>query len=319
MEQIGFSFAGETPSFVLAAPGTWGKDSLTATAAAHLARLDSADAALLGLVGPARALFAEYIQTLRRSLASQVERMALAPGVEFRVWGERNRYEEEDLSAFIAHCSAMVGSGFDGIEYKIRDTPQMKAVGMYVRGVGTLVARVWPGFSVGLDFTLIERENFFLDSYRDGSPSIELAYNEWPRGMCQRFAESGNEVPVGITHMVNGREYVITGSCSGGRAKSWRADGWALAPAATWDGPTFTYETLIKAYDAGTMERGDHRGQLVRVRGVLCVLESFATLTDANGDANFRLALDAPEEALVEGTDWEDEEAEEGAELEACA
>lgn len=280
MDQLGFSFEEAAPSFVLAAPGTWDPAGLCATEEGHRARLDAALSALAAIPEPARALFAAAIAAERAGLAHQVARMTLSEGASFRLWGQRVRYSLEELQPFMDHCQGEAGARSAAAEYKVTTRKSMHVAAMFVPGVGTLVARVWPGVSEGLDFTLQERDTALLDAYDDGAPSISFPAGRRAESMCQRFCESGDTVPSAITNSVDGRRYVVTGTAFSGRgSNAWTADAWTLVPAAQWDGPTFTYRTLIQAYDAGTMQRGDHRGQLVKVRGVLCVLESYATLS----------------------------------------
>lgn len=317
MSQLGFCFADIVPSFALAAPGTWDQSGRCATAADHAARLDAAEAALQSIVGPARPLFAQRIAAERDALQEQVARMELAPDEEFTVWGARDSYEDYEVAPFIEHCRAMRGVGFEGIEieieFKVREDRAMVVAAMYVAGVGSLVARIWPGLSAGLDYSL-ERDAFFLASYQDSAPTIVMDCGEPPASMCQRLCESETKIPVAITNEINGRKYVITGASYGGRSEMWTAQAWTVIPATQWDGPTFTYRSMIEEYDAGTMQRGDHRGQLLTVRGELCVLDSFATLTGVYVPRRYdRAASEADEAAPTEdeqtedfAMDWED-------------
>ncbi|UUZ66348.1 hypothetical protein LP417_35650 (plasmid) [Polaromonas sp. P1-6] len=111
------------------------------------------------------------------------------------------------------------------------------------------------------------------------------------------------------TFTVAGREYVQLG---GMHSQSRReGDAWLVGALSDWTGPTFeSYTSHIAAYNAGTVERGDNRGVLVKVRGLVCVLVSPALVYDDNA-ADAVIAADEEEDESYEDAEDAFEESEE--------
>ena len=92
------------------------------------------------------------------------------------------------------------------------------------------------------------------------------------------MAEASDGIASVRTFAHCGRDYTISGVLYGGQME---ADAWAIVPRQLWSGPVYTRNELHAAYDAGDIERGDHRGHLVKVRGQVCVLEAMSLFHDA--------------------------------------
>ena len=95
----------------------------------------------------------------------------------------------------------------------------------------------------------------------------------------QALAEASDGLASVRTFAHGGREYTITGVVYG---RQMEADAWAIVPHRFWSGQTYTRNELHAAYDAGDIERGNHRGHLVKVRGQVCVLEAMSLFHDAS-------------------------------------
>lgn len=305
--QGGFDFGeieGAAAAFALQPLGTWGGDSQGFTKAQHEAKLNAAGVCVLSVVGPSRPLFDECLRAEREALELQVTTQMPDENFEFRLWGGRHverNLTDKGMQAFFDHCVAHEGADYDGIIYKVRGALTMLTASMHVPGLGSLTVRQWADAGFGLDFSLIDRDTFFLDSYLDGRPEIASHYAVW--GKCygaQKLSEAGNTIASLPTFTIAGREYVQLGCAY--RHTRGEAGAWLVGSVSDWRGPTFgSYQAHIAAYDAGTVERGDHRGLLVRVRGVVCVLVSPALVYDDNAAGFTVICDDEDDEQTDEG------------------
>lgn len=310
--QCGFDF-GETEDgvsvFSLQPLGTWDKRSPSLKIAQHEVRLAAAEERVLSVVGPSRGLFANCLQAEREAFALQLKCQCATEETEFSLWGARHTqpsFSDDDLQAFFNHCVTHEGANYNGIIYKVRRELTMLTASMHVPGLGSLTVRNWSRAGLGLDFHLIDRDTFFLESFRDGRREIELPYSVW--GSCcgaQKLSDAKGIASL-PTFTVAGREYVQLGGMYSQSRREGEA--WLVGALSDWRGPTFeSYQIHIAAYNAGTVERGDNRGLLVKVRGVVCVLVSPALVYDDNVGVK-AIAVDEPQEDAEEEFEESEEE-----------
>lgn len=278
-EQFGFDFGADAPVLRAMPAGTWLDKSYTrlaieegfARAKAHLAHLEDVERDVLAL-------------TLNAAIAGHEESMS------WRSKGDNDDqlytlrrfnpdYDDELVLCFIAHCKCQLVARASSAEYKVTDTPDDVSVGVYYPGIGSVVARWYKrSGNSSIDFSF-GRDTHFLDSYRDAFDAVYCDQLVWEDVYAaQTLAESGDKIASVRTFTVGAREYVNKGA-------HWSKDyaqciAYAIVPACEWQGDTYTYKTLIQAFDNGAKERGDSRGLLVRVRGQLCVLEKFVSVYD---------------------------------------
>lgn len=275
--QFGFDFEIDfARSFAEHAPGTWNRPMIELEQ--FRAVLDNADAPVARIAGPARALFRLAIDAAKVQLAT--DEWTLRTGkVQFH--DVQVDVPDDHIGLFIAHCVGMQGSDFYGIQYKVRQGLDVIA-GMYLDKVGTLVAYKWKGGQTRLAFQPF-RATLFLDSYADHRPVIELPYAIWHKSYCaDKLCNAQTKLANVQPFMYQGRKYVVTGGSSHHNVAVY--DGWRLCALADWKGPTYTYASHGVAANEGKVERGDHRGLIVLVRGQKYVMESGAVFHDQNVD-----------------------------------
>jgi hypothetical protein len=266
--------------------GTWNAGPRALTRAQHEARLVAAEACVLCIAGPPRLLFAACLRAQREALEQQLKSQCHPDDAVFALAGQGPYLDravtDAGLPAFFAHCLAHDGAHEAGLVYKVRRALTVQSAAVHVPGLGSLTVRRWEGGGFGLAFCLIERDRFFLASYQDGQPALEAPYAVW-RKCCsvQNLIKAGYryETAALSSFAIAGREYVqLGGSYHNTKIE---ACAWRVGSLADWRGPIFNnYHALIAACNAGTVELGDHRGLLVRVRGGVCVLVSAALLYD---------------------------------------
>lgn len=280
-DQFGFDFGDNSLSvYAEQAEGTWLRPGYTT---AQLARIfATVDTLLGGMPIAARPLFLAGVTAAREVLAQQVERFGDDYDGEIHLWRSNFEVDDVHLSAFVTYCEQHCGKSIDGLECKAKIDDTMlggvSIVGVYIEGAGSVVVRKWSEDNIGIDFHPC-RDHFFLSSYRDGAPRLFEPCSTWAGAYCAaRFCESPNVPPTVPTFSVKGREYVNSGSVTSGAYRCCQA--WTFVPMSEWRGPTFTYNALIQAFDKGTVERGDKRGTLIKIRGQLCVIDGFAMFFD---------------------------------------
>ncbi|MDO5693655.1 MAG: hypothetical protein Q4G70_14475 [Pseudomonadota bacterium] len=167
-----------------------------------------------------------------------------------------------------------------GAEVRFRSLTTVTTAVIHVPDVGTLELRYWPACEGKTAVYSPCRTTALLRGYRDDCKRVALPYAVWRQAVSvQALAEASDGIGSARTCMHGGREYTITGVAYGTQME---ADAWAIVPRQLWYGPVYTREQMHAAYNAGDIERGDHRGQLVRVRGQLCVLEAMSLFHDAS-------------------------------------
>ncbi len=167
------------------------------------------------------------------------------------------------------------GPGWPGSETAVHARPGSACCAVHVPGVGSLVARQWPGQRV-LHFGL-GRAIELRPSYQDAPRVLRLPQRLW-QGLCvaQRLAQQ-TDPPVTVCALAHrGRSYVIT--LTGRRGDCPYAEAWWVMPLAHWRGPTYTAREHRQAWQEGRLERGDQRGLRVRVKGQDAVLAGYAEI-----------------------------------------
>jgi len=306
-DQFGFDFADDVQAFAEAAPGTWLRASHTA--ADYRVMIEQAGLALLQLKGPTRALFQRALEAAQAELTA-VGLRKTGTSATFVLRLTSFDVDADDLAAFIALIEA-APHGAGGHEHKVRrGTQDSLRVAMFVPQLGTLHANRGPN-GAWVDFEL-ERGAFFMDSFRDGCPIHKLAAHVFRAAYCaDKLAASDRQRAAVPTFSFGGREYVNTGGMSHDTYAEVQA--WTIRPLADWHGATFSYREQCAAYSAGTIERGDHRGLVVTVRGVPCVLESQTHFYDDDVKRDDRMfaVADVDEPDIDEDDDLEADAGEE--------
>lgn len=278
-DQFGFDFGDHTaPAFTEQQAGAWNAPHFTT--AQFVALFAKAEAALRGIVGPGRVLFAQGLEAAKAQHAAMLAFRTPGAGDAYRLWRSNFAPTPAALDAFIAHCFTYAGTNAHGIEYKTRRQARMTTVAMFVQDVGTVIVHQWPGAGVGVDF-YPWRDAFFLDSYRDEMPTFFAPYASWGGAYCaDKLASSNDGIASLPTFFLNGREYINDGGLSKGSYHE--CEGWTFRALSDWRGPTYSYRTQCQAWDDGRIERGDRRGLVVSVRGQRCVLDGVALVYDDN-------------------------------------
>ena len=271
MMQFGFEFYTDAPRGVgiEQPPGTWLMPC--ETAASYGARLATARERVQGIVGVFRVLFERGLIHADRYLMEQGARSGDEP---FSWYGGRVQIEADELERFAPHCLA---PGLDDIETVHRDKGHAELWAMHVPGLGTFKAFRWPS-GIGATFTL-GRDPVMRSSFADGRPIHHAPAALWRPCYCaDKLAEAGQHAASVQPFEYGGREWINGGgvSCAGRDS----CDAWQIVPPEDWQGQTYSYATQARAWDAGTLERGDRRGLLVSVRGQRCVLADMATFVD---------------------------------------
>jgi hypothetical protein len=302
-EQFGFDFGDAAKAFALHEPGTWLDPEYTVEQ--YRAMFASGAAAVTRIAGPARPLFVRGLALAGDELEKMVERCG-DDNEPRHLWRVTCDPTDDEFDGFVAHCRAMVGAAFDGIEYKVRDEDGcVTTAAMYVRNVGTLIAWRWSETNRAIDFQPW-RDTFFLESYRDGIQAIEAPYATWGRAYCaDKLANSNDGIASVPTFVVNGRKYINDGGFSRGPYRE--CEGWSFTAFADWKGPTFSYRSQCRAWDNGSLERGDRRGLVVRVRGQLCVLDGAVKVYDTQASDAAWQADESDDVGAEEDVDHDDE------------
>lgn len=296
--QAGFDFGDETPAFRAAPYGTWNTKSYTFQG--YTERFALAQSNLASLTGLEHAVFEDALQSAIEEHAKQVAWCNYSESdTEYSLWGSKIDHQASDIESIIAHCRKSMGRTNSRAEYKVtEDVRGMICAGMYVPGVGSVVVSKWTRNDGGhsMSYTL-DRDTHFLECYLDSAERVYCNQLVWePAYAAQAICESGDKIASVKTFTMDGRRYVHKGATWGRDMAECTA--YSICLASEWKGDTFTYKTLTKAWDDGTMGRGDSRGLLVRVQGTLCVLEKYVYVYD-----------DQPRTApIYSGAEEEDEE-----------
>lgn len=252
-------------------PGTWLEPSLPLSA--HLSALFKAKQAFGSI---------RYFQT------------AYSAGIEaFEQELKRYEHGDEPFEVNLRHLAldhtaeteieCIILEGLSGnldspdAEFKRRTGIDSKMLGIHIPQVGSLVLTRTP--KCNLVHYSLHRSNFFRDSYLDHQPIFEAPYTLWDGVCCARtIAESGCKVASCKSFTFGGVEYINDGQMSSHVLCS--CEGWTFRPVEQWEGPTYTYEQQVAAWDDGRLDRGDRRGLVVRVNRHTVVLDGSAAFFD---------------------------------------
>lgn len=281
MNQGGFDFFGgnDEPDFKEDPAGTWNESAPRLTTEEHNARLEAAGVALTMLPPLLQAMYVHGIKRMRDDQACMLRR-----GPRDDAYGLMARgfqLEAATMGQFLALCRGSLSG--DGVEYKTRNEHRQMTAGIYVEGVGSLVLHIWrkaDGDQHSVSYSL-HRCTFFRRGYDDDRTEFEVPAGVWAKAYCaDKLAYSGDGIASVPTFTYAGREWVNTGGLSSGTYRNCNA--WSIRPQEDWNGPTYTYTELIRAMDEGRIERGEHRGHLIRVRGKVCVMDAPGLFFDEN-------------------------------------
>jgi hypothetical protein len=316
--QIGFDFCDATPAYHLGADWTWTKQPRRRSE--HMARLANSLEGLSQLVGVPHELFSKVLDSVFAEHERQVKWCAYDRNDDclYDLWGHGMKLTAAEYDSLIMHTMKHDGMTIGGVEYKVRTRPSSWSnemdvtVAIHARGIGSVrIGRYWgkDGTWHSMGFTHIERDPLFLEGYRDGAAHAYCSEAVWaPAYSAQLIAEAHKKIPSVRTFKFGGREYVNTGARHCGDYSACSA--WAITPVEDWTGDTFSYAELTQAWDRGAAERGDERGLLVRVRGQLCVLESYMTVYD--DQPRQILAVQSDQDADVDEDELDDEGLDDG-------
>ncbi|WP_321874630.1 hypothetical protein [Burkholderia ubonensis] len=183
----------------------------------------------------------------------------------------------ELLDAFRRHCYLMAGTADDAV-YKTRTEPRHWSAGAYIAGLGSFVAhwyedRQWGEVEPrGSVMYQLNRDRFFLPSYKDGMRYVRLSESVWHPSYCADKIAFAKDVASVKPFKFRGRLWVNVGGS--GNVDYREGTCWSLRPIEQWGEPRHTYESQCRAVDARAFERGSHRGLVVSVRGKQYVLDT---------------------------------------------
>lgn len=279
--QLGFEFG--TQNVVPAASAPW----LDVERTAHEYRrlLVSSLENIQGVQGLLRDLYERALAAVPGELSfvtqrRRVETFSLSVDV---------RASAEELTSFCAQVIDYQAATWEGFSFKVRQSPGCRCFGVHIDGVGSLVLRAWSSSNCSLSFDF-DRDTFFNESFHDTAPVIEWPVSQWMQAVCPARLAQG-PIPSVPTVLYGGRHYLVSGASYHGPRSMGTA--WTVCAREDWQGVVYnSNQELLAAYARGTVERGDHRGQLVRVGGRLCVIDGAAQFVDNQSDARAALAVD---------------------------
>lgn len=199
------------------------------------------------------------------------------------------RASAEELTLFCAQVLDYQAAPWEGFTFKVRQMPGNRCFGVHADGVGSLVLRVWSSSNYSLSFCF-DRDTFFNESFHDTETVIEWPVSQWVQAVCPARLAQG-PIPSVPTVLYGGRHYLVSGASYHGPRSMGHA--WTVCPREDWQGGVFnSSQELLAAYARGTVERGDHRGQLVRVNGRICVIDGAAQFVDNQSSMGAAHAVD---------------------------
>lgn len=303
-DQFGFDFGNTGPAFTESPVGTWLHREFTATQYAAL--IEKAENEVQSIAGPARPLFERALAACKAELQATTKR---GYGDEpFFLRAEGFKATAAEQAAFKQHCYDMARADLvPRFEYKTAESGRMIEAAMYVDHIGTLTYREWASDAMSVSFAL-ERDSFFLESFKDSMQRVELPYSIWGKTYCaDKLAYASAGIASVPTFTYNGREYLNDGSSGFGGIHE--GECWSMVPLADWTGPTYNYQSQCKAWDDGRLERGDRRGLIVSVRDQKCVLDGAIVCYDKNPRFDIHLQGDEAEEpGDIDAAELDDEE-----------
>ena len=191
----------------------------------------------------------------------------------YSLWTPKISYSRTDVEIFLAYCERNIHVKKSGRLIKIQSNAKVKKAAIYIEQIGTILVSLFasPQADYKLDYSPM-KSSFFNDSYLDEMESLYVPFRTWGGVYAaQTIGESNEKAPSVKTFTTNGREFVNFGGLS---SQCWHdCHAYSICPIENWNGETFTYRELISAYNDGSVQRGDARGLMVKVRGHLCVFE----------------------------------------------
>jgi hypothetical protein len=252
------------------APGMWTEP--TWPLAGYEVALSQAKAIVAHLPVAARSLFRSAVDATHNRIANLKPRAS-----DYHLVGHMVNVDHESTVAFRDYCYLMTGECGQDTQFKVRTEYRAWSAGMYIRGAGSLVVRCFGDTNCRVEYFPWE-DNFFLQSYRDTRRSAQLSQTVWGNAYCaDKLADSGAGVASVKPFMFDDRTWIITSICSGGSEPA-MGEAWSLRPITEWPGVTYSYATQGASVEKGLIERGDHRGLVVRARGALHVIDGAMTV-----------------------------------------
>lgn len=274
--QFGFDFAQPAPAHALGEAGEWLPPVFRAAEIAQL--LTAAQLAAQSLQGDLKALLVQAVGRAAATFVTQQTRTGAGDDELMALWRVSWAPSEDEAQAI----RAAIDRAPVGCEVKRRSTTLRQSWVLFVPAVGTVSLSTWGEQNRAIDYVPWRDRAELAPSYTDGAAVYECPASAWrPAYSAQVIAEAREDVASVPVFVFGGRSYVIKGSVSSPAHGLEEASAFALVPLSEWPGVRLTYRSLVSAYDEGRLERGDARGLVVRVRGELCVLASFAVFRDS--------------------------------------
>ena len=301
--QTGFLFEDETPVYNAHPVGTWTVKKLSTQE--YLEIFENAKNKLNSLSGMMHKYFSHALFNTIETHKEYLEWNKNSLHDFYHLWHENLEFSEQEIKQFIAHCSLMKLGNFEDAEFKVVEEKNHIRAGMYLEGIGSITVIIWSTIANNFrsDFS-VHRDSFFLESYRESIESIYAPVTLWDRAYSAQIIAEAKGVPSVRTFVLNGRDFVNIGATFRGDWSDCKA--YSLCPLTSWRGRTFNRRELVDAYNDGSVERGDSRGLIVSVRGVLCVLEKEYKVFDDKTVYDF--SATAYEEEEEPNNEDEDEE-----------
>lgn len=304
--QFGFDFQDEKTSYRKKTIGFW--NQILKTKCEYFAFFDGAVKKLASLSGIEFFFFSSAIEASIAEHEKQIGHNNPPDDKKYFLWRSDFDYSKEQFNELLMLCETK--QFHEGATVKVRQSIKETNVALYIEGVGTL--KMYRSGDeekrVHVDYCPF-KSKFFEDSYLDDAESIYAPYKTWGNAYAAQTIAESNTQPASVkTFSFNGREFVNKGGMS---CKSWHdCNAYSICALSDWNGDTFNHKELLEAFNTGAVERGDCRGLVVKVRGVLCVLEKFFIFYDDNVKSEDRDQVyhDDNTDENEEGEDLEEEE-----------
>ncbi len=254
--------------------GTWLEPEYTC--AEYGARIAQAIGEISKLPEPLRSAFTKGIESADNEVSSRRN------GFDEHRWAMHgasiwdNEQECSQLQAHLVEASTYM-SMIPGVEYKRRTIPTGSDCGVHIEGVGSIV--LMQGANHVSSYFYLHRSSFFMDSYSDHMPVLEVSRSVWEKHCCAgKLCESSDGIASVQAFEHNGINYINDGQMFSKDFAS--CEGWTYRPLEDWDGTTYSYLKQVDAWEDGSLERGDRRGLVVRVNRKIVVIDGAAHFID---------------------------------------
>lgn len=223
--------------------------------------------------------YAALIRQCISDLKTQNERMNYSENSNFILWVNNHRLNVSQFTNFINNFEASA-MPCPSAETKIRKTRNFDQYSVYIKNIGSITVSIWDKKDASIRYVPWRSSNL-NDSHTDGRKWLYAPAHIWDSFYCaDKIAESHNKPASVDAFKFDGREYINDGGSGKGNYKDCLA--LTFIPRKQWHGKTFTYSELRNEWDAGTIERGDQRGMLIKVRGLECVINGSVMFYDEN-------------------------------------